>query len=202
MKERRKRRKGRLRGRLRKLTGMARRGFFCLLLTGPVLLMCAPVFLLLSGSIMSSQELSVYLQPLFQGGEGYISWRALPFYPTLEHYRSLLLYTPQFFTVFWNSARLVTIILAGQLLVGVPAAWGFAVYRFRGKKLFFYHIYCAYASAFPGDHAFPVSGALQGGSDEYALGGYFTGGFFHVPGVFDLQGVLHNSVRAAGGGKN
>ena len=73
MKERRKRREGRLRGRLRKLTGMARRGFFCLLLTGPVLLMCAPVFLLLSGSIMSSQELSVYLQPLFQGGEGYIS---------------------------------------------------------------------------------------------------------------------------------
>ena len=137
MKERRKRREGRLRGRLRKLTGMARRGFFCLLLAGPVLLMCAPVFLLLSGSIMSSQELSVYLRPLFQGGEGYISWRALPFYPTLEHYRSLLLYTPQFFTVFWNSARLVTIILAGQLLVGVPAAWGFAVYRFRGKKLFF-----------------------------------------------------------------
>ena len=31
----------------------------------------------------------------------------------------------------------VLIILAGQLLVGVPAAWGFAVYRFRGKKLFF-----------------------------------------------------------------
>ena len=71
-----------------------------------------------------------------------------------------------------------------------------------GEKAFFYHIYCAYASAFPGDHAFPVSGAGQGGSDEYALGGYFTGGFFHVSGVFDLQGVLHNSVRAAGGWKN
>lgn len=137
MKGREKRGEGKCRRRMKRFAGMLRRGFFCLLLTGPVLLMCAPVFLLLSGSIMSSQELSIYLEPLFQGGTGYISWRALPFYPTLEHYRKLLLYTPQFFTVFWNSVRLVTIILAGQLLVGVPAAWGFAVYRFRGKKLIF-----------------------------------------------------------------
>lgn len=76
------------------------------------------------------------------GRRGLHQLEALPFYPTLEHYRSLLLYTPQFFTVFWNSARLVTIILAGQLLVGVPAAWGFAVYRFRGKKLFLPYILC------------------------------------------------------------
>lgn len=123
--------------RVKKLAGALQRFFFCLILTGPVLLMCAPVLLLLSGSIMSSQELSVYLEPLFQGGEAYIRWRALPFYPTLEHYRNLLLYSPQFFTVFWNSVRLAAVILAGQLLVGVPAAWGFAVYRFRGKKFIF-----------------------------------------------------------------
>jgi len=123
--------------RIRKVRKAAGRLLCILILLGPVLLMCAPVFLLLSGSIMSSQELSVYLRPLFQGGEGYISWRALPFYPTLEHYRSLLLYTPQFFTVFWNSMKMVGIILGGQLLIGVPAAWAFAVYRFRGRKFLF-----------------------------------------------------------------
>lgn len=111
--------------------------FRFLLLLGPVFLMCAPIFLLLSGSVMSRQELSQYLAPLFGNAEGYIGWRLFPQYPTGEHYWKLLLYTPQFYTVFWNSLKLVAAILGGQLLIGVPAAWAFAVYRFRGRKFLF-----------------------------------------------------------------
>lgn len=111
--------------------------FRFILLLGPVFLMCAPVFLLLSGSVMSRQELSQYLAPLFGKAEGYIGWRLFPQYPTGEHYWKLLLYTPQFYTVFWNSLKLVAAILGGQLLIGVPAAWAFAVYRFRGRKFLF-----------------------------------------------------------------
>lgn len=111
--------------------------FRFILLLGPVFLMCAPIFLLLSGSVMSRQELSQYLAPLFGNAEGYIGWRLFPQYPTGEHYWKLLLYTPQFYTVFWNSLKLVAAILGGQLLIGVPAAWAFAVYRFRGRKFLF-----------------------------------------------------------------
>lgn len=111
--------------------------FGFILLLGPVFLMCAPIFLLLSGSVMSRQELSQYLAPLFGNAEGYIGWRLFPQYPTGEHYWKLLLYTPQFYTVFWNSLKLVAAILGGQLLIGVPAAWAFAVYRFRGRKFLF-----------------------------------------------------------------
>lgn len=111
--------------------------FRFLLLLGSVFLMCAPIFLLLSGSVMSRQELSQYLAPLFGNAEGYIGWRLFPQYPTGEHYWKLLLYTPQFYTVFWNSLKLVAAILGGQLLIGVPAAWAFAVYRFRGRKFLF-----------------------------------------------------------------
>ena len=111
--------------------------FRFILLLGPVFLMCAPVFLLLSGSVMSRQELSQYLAPLFGKAEGYIGWGLFPQYPTGEHYWKLLLYTPQFYTVFWNSLKLVAAILGGQLLIGVPAAWAFAVYRFRGRKFLF-----------------------------------------------------------------
>lgn len=111
--------------------------FRFILLLGPVFLMCAPIFLLLSGSVMSRQELSQYLGPLFGNAEGYIGWRLFPQYPTGEHYWKLLLYTPQFYTVFWNSLKLVAAILGGQLLIGVPAAWAFAVYRFRGRKFLF-----------------------------------------------------------------
>ena len=45
--------------------------------------------------------------------------------------------TPSFFVLFWNSVKLVVCILAGQLLVGVPAAWAFAAYRVRGSQALF-----------------------------------------------------------------
>lgn len=132
------------------------------LLAVPGLLMLLPVLLLLTGSITSRQELAIYLGAVLgeerpsveerlaekeagenagenvrKGVQNRITWKLLPDYPTLEHYRKTLLLTPQFYTVFWNSVKLTAAILAGQLLVGTPAAWAFAVYRFRGEKLLF-----------------------------------------------------------------
>lgn len=109
----------------------------CLVLAAPVFLMLSPVVILLSGSIMSRQELTQNLKPILEGTAGYINWKLIPDYPTLEHYGKVLFWTPQFFIVFWNSVKLVILILAGQLLMGVPAAWAFCVYRFRGRKILF-----------------------------------------------------------------
>ena len=74
---------------------------------------------------------------MFTGGEEFISWKLLPDYPTFAGYKRLLFETPQFFVLFWNSMKLAGCILAGQLLVAVPAAWGFAVYPVRGSKALF-----------------------------------------------------------------
>ncbi len=60
-----------------------------------------------------------------------------PQYPYLGNYGRLLFYTPSFYVLFWNSLLMVGGILAGQLLVGVPAAWGFAVYDTRAGRLLF-----------------------------------------------------------------
>lgn len=100
-------------------------------------LFCAPVLFLLSGSIMSRYELSESLLPLMMGQEELITWAFFPRYPTFEHYMRILFQTPQFFVVFWNSMKMVCLILAGQFFVAVPAAWAFAVYQFRGRKLLF-----------------------------------------------------------------
>lgn len=99
--------------------------------------MCAPILILLSGSIMSPQELSASLKPILTGSGEAIQWKLLPFYPTGEHFYKMLFFTPEFFVVFFNSLKLVLCILAGQLLMAVPAAWAFAVYRFRGRKVLF-----------------------------------------------------------------
>ena len=53
------------------------------------------------------------------------------------HFVKLLFYTPEFFTVFWNSIKLVGCILLGQMFVAIPAAFGFSRFSFRGKHALF-----------------------------------------------------------------
>lgn len=86
---------------------------------------------------MSRYELRESLLPLMADTDRLISWRFLPFYPTFGHYAKILFQTPQFFIVFWNSMKITVSVLLGQLVIAVPAAWAFAVYRFRFRKLLF-----------------------------------------------------------------
>lgn len=108
-----------------------------LLLLLPAVLVCLPVVLIITGSVMDSIELKQYLYPVFGGGEEFIRWKLMPDYPTFEHYGRLLFLTPAFFVLFWNSVRMVVCILIGQMIVGVPAAWAFAAYRVRGSRTLF-----------------------------------------------------------------
>lgn len=108
-----------------------------LLFTAMGLVVCMPVFFVVTGSVMGSYDLEACLAPVFREGKGFVGWKVIPDYPTVEHYVRLLFKTPQFFVLFWNSIRMTVLILAGQLLVGVPAAWAFAVYQVRGSRILF-----------------------------------------------------------------
>ncbi len=103
----------------------------------PALLIILPILILLSGSIMDTYELTEYLLPVFTERDSFISWRFVPEYPTFENYGRLLFLTPQFFVLFFNSIKVVACILAGQMLIAVPAAWAFAVYPVRGGRAVF-----------------------------------------------------------------
>lgn len=107
------------------------------LITIPTLLVCLPIVLLVTGSVMSNGELWEHLSPVFSEAAEYISWKIVPDYPTFGNYGKLLFMTPQFFVLFWNSVKMVGLILLGQLLVGVPAAWAFAVFQVRGSRALF-----------------------------------------------------------------
>lgn len=96
-----------------------------------------PVLFLICGSLMGDTELSRLLIPVLGNGEGFASWKLIPLYPTFSHYVELLLDSPEFFVMFWNSVKITALTLIGQILVGTPAAWGFARYHFPGKKLLF-----------------------------------------------------------------
>ena len=108
------------------------------LLTLLALVFVFPVLFLAVGSLMGKNELTDLLLPVLKkGSTGYASWKLFPEYPTLRSYVEVLLDSPEFFVMFWNSVKMTGAILLGQIVTGVPAAWGFARLDIPGKKVLF-----------------------------------------------------------------
>lgn len=102
-----------------------------------VLIIWAPVWMMISGSFMGKNEILSYMGPVLRQDGGMADWSIIPRFPTLQPYAELLLDSPDFFIMFWNSCIQVIPVLAGQLLVAVPAAWAFARFHFKGKRALF-----------------------------------------------------------------
>lgn len=99
------------------------------------IVMCLPVFFLISGSFMSYTEVRSNLEPiLISGGDRYVTWSLLPKDPSIRSYIELLMDTPEFFTAFWNSVYSTFGIILLQSLVAIPAAWCFAKLQIPCKK--------------------------------------------------------------------
>lgn len=111
------------------------------IMTGGLILLAGiavfPVLFLVCGSLMGGRELNALLAPVLGNTDGFASWKLLPEYPTIRSYVKILLDSPEFFVMFWNSVKITVPVLTGQILVGAPAAWGFARFRFPAKKLLF-----------------------------------------------------------------
>lgn len=101
------------------------------------IIMVFPLLIMLGNSFMGAQELEEAYGAVFGTGSGEVSMRLIPQYPTLRSYVELLLDSPDFFVMFWNSCKQVFPILIGQTVIGMPAAWAFARYRFRGRRVLF-----------------------------------------------------------------
>lgn len=102
------------------------------------LLMLLPLCLMITNSFLGVREIQeAYGIVLEESGEGF-SFRILPQYFTLRPYVELLLDSPDFFVMFWNSCRQVFPILLGQIVIGMPAAWAFARFQFRGRRMLFF----------------------------------------------------------------
>jgi multiple sugar transport system permease protein len=96
-----------------------------------------PIVMLIGGAFMGSDEINRNVGPVLNQAKGMAGWSFIPQYPTLRPVVELLLDSPKFFVMFWNSCIQVMPVLVGQVLIAVPAAWAFARYNFRGKKVLF-----------------------------------------------------------------
>lgn len=97
-------------------------------------LICFPIWVAITGTFSAQWELEMNLSPVFAGTEGTANWPLLPDAPTLKSLVEVLLDSPGFFAMFWNSVTISFFILTGQLLVDVPAAWALARFPLKGKK--------------------------------------------------------------------
>lgn len=103
----------------------------CLFIWLPLLMMAGNAFL-------SKEEMISRFGPVLSGGAGSVNVSLFPDYPTLSPLVELLLDSPGFFVMFWNSCFQTGAVLLGQMAVAVPAAWAFAMYSFPGKRALFW----------------------------------------------------------------
>ena len=96
-----------------------------------------PVFLAVILPLQASDELAKTLGPLMNFNGKYSEIDYIAQFPTLENFKELLIYSPDFYKVFWNSLFITGTILLFKNLTAVPAAWAFARFRFKWKKLLF-----------------------------------------------------------------
>ncbi len=129
--------KGGKMGKRHKIAGTVKKYTVTMAVAGLGISFLLPILILLSGSLADALEWQGRAEALALDTEGYVDWKWIPDYPTLEQYKRLLFYSPAFLKLFWNSVRMAGMILAGQLLVGIPGAWALASFRFKGRGALF-----------------------------------------------------------------
>lgn len=112
-----------------------------LLLLLLALLYISPLLVTITNSLMSQEEVKRHYSTagtLLDQGETFVEMQLIPDRFSPAQYTELLLESPVYLNMFWNSVKLTLPIVAGNLLVSSMAAYAFTVLRFRGKELLFF----------------------------------------------------------------
>ena len=136
---------------------------------------CMPVFLVLTGSVMGDSDLQECLAPVFELGQGFVTWRLIPQYPTVDHYIRLEeLASGKGYLEFGEAGSADF----GRSTVGRRSG-SMGICRVSGerKKSSFYIIYRFDASAVSGNNAFKLFNIEQTRIVKYTLVHNFTSNF-------------------------
>ena len=93
------------------------------------------LWFMLMGSLMPVDELTATIGASLGTNTGYSTWPVLPSWPTLQPLVTLLLDTPEFFTMFWNTFRITVPSIVGQVVLATPAAWALSRFQFPFRRL-------------------------------------------------------------------
>lgn len=102
------------------------------------LVMLFPVVLTFVSSFMTEKEIMLNYGMLGQNQiSDFVNLKWIPDWVSFEQYAKVLISTPQFLHMFWNSVFIVAPIIIGQVVVATLAAFAFAKLRFPGREPLF-----------------------------------------------------------------
>ncbi|WP_018757427.1 carbohydrate ABC transporter permease [Paenibacillus terrigena] len=108
------------------------------------LMMLFPVVITFTNSLMTEKEIDgnyglVGTMPTLAPGESpsFVNLKLIPDWLSFEQYGKVLLETPNYLFMLWNSVAMVVAIIAGQTVVSALAAYAFAKLRFKGREGWF-----------------------------------------------------------------
>ncbi|WP_275983736.1 carbohydrate ABC transporter permease [Paenibacillus hamazuiensis] len=100
-----------------------------------------PIAITFTNSLMTGREIEINygvigkMNDAFAGG--FVNLKLLPDQVSLEQYREILVSSPRYLMMFWNSVFMVAPIIAGQAFIAALAAYAFAKLQFRGRDNLF-----------------------------------------------------------------
>ena len=157
-----------------------------------------PLLLMAAASFMPEDELARRYLAVLELGREPVLPALVPDFPSLKPYADLFLRSPGFFVMFWNSCLQVLCVLAGQLLVGMPAAWAFARYDFRFKNDFS-AVSDSSCHAVPGNDGSILSGPGPFQDTGHTSGGYTAWNILHLP-VYIMEKFFESIPEIISGG--
>lgn len=101
----------------------------------------SPLLIVFTNSFMNQKEIYRNYNgtgDVFAWGRGFITMNLIPEMVTLSQYVELLLKTPVYINMFWNSVQIALPVVIGNLAVSAMAAYAFTVLRFKGKEVLFF----------------------------------------------------------------
>jgi len=108
------------------------------------LMILFPIVITVTNSFMSEQEIGInynLIGEMMSQGEGqkdeFVNLKVIPDWVSFEQFKKVLITSPKFLQMFWNSVFMVVPIIAGQLIVASLAAYTFSVLRFPGRDRLF-----------------------------------------------------------------
>lgn len=126
-------------------------GFIIFILIILSVLALLPLVITITNSFMSESEITANYSMIIGANDtssvslstiqGYASLKLIPDMVTIKQYYTVLVTKTQFLVMFWNSIKMVSAIVIGQVIVATMAAYAFAKFKFRGRSgLFFVYI--------------------------------------------------------------
>ncbi|WP_238189328.1 carbohydrate ABC transporter permease [Paenibacillus sp. L3-i20] len=108
-------------------------------------IMIFPIVFTITNSLMTEQEIGanynligIMLNDSSEQQHSFVTLKLIPDWVSFEQYGKVLLDTPTYLNMFWNSVFMVVPIILGQSIIGSLAAYAFAKLQFRGRDMMFY----------------------------------------------------------------